>query len=301
MEEFGVSFSIKQCRNFGVSSLDCLDWLIEDCGFRRFRLMSYWDELEPTPGNYDFRELDRQIEVIMKNNGSISLCLGARQPRWPENHWPAWAWQLSKPERTQALLKYLEAVVKRYRHNPCIVSYQLENEALLKSFGKYAEVDRKRLRHEYMLVKHLDPMRPIIMSTSTSWGIPLLGPIPDIVGFSYYQIHYNAAKKAYTTAFHKPWLHRLRAILIKLVWRRPSFIHELQLEPWGPNNIWEMPMAEQMKSMSPQQIEHNIQLAKSTKLRPIDLWGGEWWYWCDKRKGDSDIVKTVLRAINKSQ
>jgi hypothetical protein len=297
MEQYGVSFSIKQCRNFNISPSDCLMWLIKDCGFRRFRLMSYWDELEPTPGKYDFKELDRQLGVVIQNKGVVTLCLGARQPRWPENHWPGWAWQLSKAERTDALLNFLEIVVKRYRHHECIISYQLENEALLRSFGKFAEVDRKRLRQEFELVKRLDPKRPIIMSTSTSWGIPLRKPIPDIVGFSYYQVHFNKYKQAYSTAFHKPWLHKVRALLIKVLWQRPSFIHELQLEPWGPKNIWDMPMTEQMRSMSLRQIKKNIRAAQKTCLHPIDLWGGEWWYWCVKKQGNTAITKTVLQTI----
>jgi hypothetical protein len=37
---------------------------IQDLGVRRFRLMSYWDEHEKTPGDYDFKELDAQIAMI---------------------------------------------------------------------------------------------------------------------------------------------------------------------------------------------------------------------------------------------
>lgn len=274
-------------------------WLIKECGFSRFRLMSYWDELEPSQGKYNFRELDKQIKLIAQSKGTISLCLGARQPRWPENHWPEWAWQLTKAARSEALLKFIEIVVKRYEHYSCITSYQLENEALLKSFGLRPEIDRRRLRQEYALVKRLDPVRPIIMSASNSWGIPLRRPIPDIVGFSYYQIHYDSKRQRYTTALHKPWLHRYRALLIKLLWNRPSVIHELQLEPWGPKNIWEMPMKEQMKSMSLQQIRRNIKLARSTGLSPIDLWGAEWWYWCYANHKRTDIMVTVIGGINK--
>lgn len=111
---YGVSFSVNQCRNFGIKPDETLQWLL-DQGFRRFRLMSYWDEHEKKPGKYNFAGLDKQIEQIEKGNGVITLCLGARQPRWPENHWPDWAWQASKPERTAALLRYLETVVKRYK------------------------------------------------------------------------------------------------------------------------------------------------------------------------------------------
>jgi hypothetical protein len=299
MEDFGISLSVKQCRNFDVSSKKCLIWLLEDCGFRRFRLMSYWDEIEKVPGYYDFEELDMQLNLIRKYGGTVTLCLGARQPRWPENHWPDWAWRLPKPQRTRALLKFIEEVVKRYSDNIAIVSYQLENEALLKEFGTRPEIDRQRLRQEFALVKRLDLTRPVIMSTSTSWGIPLRNPIPDIIGFSYYQTHFSERKQRYSTSFHKPWLHRTRARIIKLLWRRPSFIHELQLEPWGPEAIWKMSEAEQMKSMSKKQIRHNIEQAKKTGLSPIDLWGAEWWYWSAIKNNDPKIINSVLQAIRK--
>jgi hypothetical protein len=296
---FGVSFSIKQCRDFGLNPNQTLKWLIKDAGFRRFRLMSYWNEHEQAPGQLDFSALDAQIEQIAKAGGVITLCLGARQPRWPENHWPDWAWQLGKAERSQALLRYIEAVVKRYRGQPAIISYQLENEALLKSFGTRAEVDRRRLKQEYELIKKLDPERPVIMSTSTSWGIPIRRPIPDIVGFSFYQIVYNSQRSRYTKAFHKSWLHRLRKGLIRLR-LRPVFVHELQLEPWGPKAIWEMPAEEQAKSMSPAQIKQNIAAARRIKAQPIDLWGGEWWYWRHKQ-GDETIWQAVRQAIHQLQ
>lgn len=297
MYDFGVSFSMKQCRNFNVVPQKCLHWLINDVGLKRFRLMSYWDELETSPGKFNFKELDEQVKQISKKGGTISLCLGVRQPRWPENHWPEWAWALSKPDRALALLHFLEMVVRRYRTYPCVVSYQLENEALLKDFGERAEVNRARLRAEYNLVKRLDPFRPIIMTTSTSWGVPVRSPHPDIVGFSFYQVFFSAKKRAYSKSFHTPLLHRVRAGIIALLWRKPSFIHELQLEPWGPQNIWEMSWEEQMKSMSPEQIERNLTLARKTKLKTIDLWGGEWWYWCSKN-GHQEIPKTIIVATS---
>lgn len=255
--------------------------------------MSYWNEHEKEQGSYDFSSLDAQIQRIAQAGGDITLCLGARQPRWPENHWPDWAWRLPKLERTHALLAYLRAVVERYKGQPAIISWQLENEALLKAFGERPEVDRNRLRQEFQLVKELDPARPIIMTTSTSWGIPLRQPIPDIVGFSFYQIVHNKGK--YSKSFHKPWLGRLRASSIQLIWRRPCFIHELQLEPWGPKNIWEMSVEEQNKSMNSGQVKTNIRLAKKTNLYPIDLWGGEWWYW-RYLQGDDSIWQAVNSA-----
>lgn len=270
--------------------------LLQDLGVRRFRLMSYWNEHEKQPGKFDFTELDRQIAMVSKHGGEITLCLGARQPRWPENHWPEWAWNLSKDERSIALYAYIEAVVKRYKDNPSIISYQLENEALLEQFGERPEVDRERLRTEYRLVKKLDPKRPIIMTTSTSWGIPLRKPIPDIVGFSYYQVLYRDGR--YTLSFHRPWVDKLRALGVRFHHGKPSFIHELQAEPWGPKNIWEMDLDEQFKSMSLTQLKENLRQAKATNLRPIDLWGAEWWYWLKVTHNRSEFWDTVSAELS---
>jgi hypothetical protein len=298
-KRYGVSFSAKQCRNFKIEPDKTLRWLIKEAGFRRFRLMSYWDEYEKQPGKYDFTELDRQMEIIEKAGGVVTLCLGARQPRWPENHWPDWAWKAPKPERTTALMRYIEMVVKRYKNRDCIVSYQLENEALLANFGTRPEVDRRRLRAEYALVKRLDPSKPVIMTTSTSWGIPLRRPIPDIVGFSYYQVVYSKKEQRYTTAFHKPWLHRARAALIRITVRKPAFIHELQMEPWGPKIIWNMTPTQQDESMGPEQISKNLELARSVRRYPIDIWGAEWWYWRTVKLKDPSIWAAVKNALIK--
>lgn len=295
---FGVSFSLKQCRNFGIGQSSTLGWLLYEAGFRRFRLMSYWDEHEPSRGHYDFAALDEQIAQISRAGGIITLCLGSRQPRWPENHWPAWAWALSPGERSAALMTYIEVVVRRYKQQGAISSYQLENEALLKNFGTRPEIDRARLVREFALVKQLDSGRPVIMTTSTSWGVPLRPPIPDIVGFSFYHVYFNGQRQRYQRAGgHYVRLHQWRAQLIWLLWHRPSFIHELQLEPWAPHAIWEVTRTEQDKSMGPDMIRHSVALGAATKLYPIDLWGGEWWYWRLKHDHDPAIWEAVRESI----
>lgn len=295
-DKFGISFSLKQCRNFRLDGHETLNWLITEVGFRRLRLMSYWNEHEQQPGKYDFAALDTQFDMIEKTGGIVTLCLGARQPRWPETHWPDWAWALSKRERTEALLHYIEVVVERYKDRTCLVSYQLENEAL-NNFGIRREVDRTRLRAEYTLVKGLDKTRPVIMSTSNAWGLPARRPLPDIIGFSYYLIMYKSKKQRYSVAWRGPRFHRVRALLGKLLLRRQVFIHELQLEPWGPTAIWKMTSDQQAESMSIDQMKLNLRQAKRIGRYPIDLWGAEWWYWRYKH-GDNSIWQTVKAGIN---
>lgn len=287
---YGVSFSAKQCRNFQLDSTETLEWLLDNAGFRRFRLMSYWNDIEKVQGTYDFTELDVQIALVAARQGVVTLCLGVKQPRWPEYHWPTWALELSPHERGVALIRFVETVVRRYRSNLTIVSWQLENEALLNGFGDHIEIDRHRLRAEYQRVKELDPMRPIIMSTSNGWGIPIRRPWPDVVGFSYYGVMYQRGK--YRPTIHKPWLYKLRRALIF----QPVFLHELQLEPWGPTAIWKMSTKEQAVSMNPTRIREHLAAARSIGAIPIDMWGAEWWYWRLKH-GDASIWHAVRKAL----
>lgn len=291
---FGASLSIKQCRNFGLEPTKVLRAAIKELDIRRFRLMSYWDEIEKTPGTYDFTELDKQVATVERANGTITMCLGVRQPRWPESHWPLWTDGLSKEQRDKALLEFIATVVKRYRYKHVIVSWQLENEALLKNFGERGDFDRDRLKTEFDVVYNIGGLKPVIMTTSTSWGIPLRRPIPDIVGFSFYRITHN--KGAYRTSIYQPWIFKLRARLITIFWRRPSFIHELQAEPWGPQNIWDMSPDERAKSMNPKLLQANLSAAIKTKLYPIDLWGLEWWYW-EKLHGNVDPWRTIKKTL----
>jgi hypothetical protein len=294
---FGVSFSVKQCRRFGSDPVATLDWLVGEAGFKRVRLMSYWNEHEPQPGQFDFAALDNQLAQVAKAGGKVTMCLGARQPRWPEFHWPDWAWEAPKEERTKALLNYVKVVVERYKNNPIITSWQLENEALLTGFGERIEIDRARLRQELALIQQLDPSRPVVMSTSAAWGIPVIGPIPDVSAFSFYLIRWH--KNKYTTTWHAPWIHRIRAVIIRLLWRIPSFIHELQMEPWGPKDIWEMTAQQQDESMGPAQIRKNFAAGRSTKLYPVDLWGGEWWYWRNTHLNDPSTWEAVKQELQR--
>lgn len=281
-------------RYLGVDPKACLTDALEDLGVRRLRLMSYWSQIEAKRGKYDFKELDWQIKMAEKYNAEVTLCLGLRQPRWPESHWPDWARELPGDEWQQALLAFMETIVNRYKERSCIVSYQLENEAMLKSFGENGNFDRERLRREFELVKALDDTRPIIMTTSDSWGIPFFGPRPDMYGFSIYRYFYD--KGEYRHATRPAWFYRFRAGLIRLLKWRKTFVHELQAEPWGPAGMIDMPMNEQFKSINPDRVKEAVAYAQRTTLDPIDVWGMEWWYWL-KIKHEHTEIWDYMRSL----
>ena len=132
------------------------------------------------------------------------------------------------------------------------------------------------------------------MSTSNTWGLPIRSPRPDLFGFTFYQVQFENG--AYSRTKLPVWWWNIRAKIIKCTSGRQSFVHELQAEPWGPKAIWEMSTKEQDKSASVGQLKENLRFATKTNLYPIDLWGGEWWYWRYKN-GDSSIYEAIKSSL----
>lgn len=291
---YGVSFSVKRSRELGLDPHANLTALLSDMGVKNYRLMSYWDEYEKSRGNFDFSELDWEINEVAKYGGTVSLSIGLRQPRWPECHAPTWANELKGNAWKQALYAYMEVVVKRYENNKTVINWQLENEAYNTWFGTCDLPDAQRVQEEYDFVRKWSN-KPIWMSLSDQHGYPINQPIPDKFGYSVYRWVWNDKFPPYGTYLIYPtpvWYHRLRAVIIKAYTGRDIFIHELQLEPWGPKDTKDLTVDEQNKSMSLQQIHDSISYAREIGAKDIYTWGGEWWYW-RKVNGDPSVWNTV--------
>ncbi len=292
--ELGASLSSKVCRAYDIDIKKVLYAAQSDLGISRFRLMTYWDECEPQPGLYNFDSVDELVGMVQARGGTVSLCLGLRQPRWPECHRPEWAKSLNSNQLQKQLLKFIEATVVRYRSSPAVVEYQLENEALNKGIGTCDDYSRQRLKLEYQLVKRLDSTRPVIMSTTNSWGLPLLGPIPDVVGFSMYRHQWG--RTGLSRRHRSTQFVRARAWTIKRILKRPVFCHELQMEPWGPMATELLSNSLQLKLMNPALINDAYYYAVDSKMKIIDMWGLEWWYW-RMHFGDDESCWSEVKKI----
>ncbi len=298
----GVSFSEKRSKELGLDWKANFTALLDDMHISTFRLMSYWDLHEPVRGQYDFSTLDWQIEEAGKRGATVSLALGQRQPRWPECHQPTWTNDLQGDDWRQALYDYVEVVVKRYENNPTVINWQLENEAVNEWFGLCGKPDRERIHAEYKLVDKLSD-KPIWMSLSDQHGYPVTTPVPDKYGYSVYRVVWSEKTWPYKGYLIYPtpiWYHKLRGAIIKAYTGRDIYIHELQLEPWGPVDTKEMTVADQEISMSEARIKDNVLFAREIGAREIYTWGGEWWYW-RMVNGDPSIWNTVKDTFADAQ
>lgn len=298
---FATSFSIQQAEMLGNDWRANYTALLDDLKIRQFRLMSYWENGEPTKGNYSFDNLDWQMNEAAKRGAKVSLAIGLRQPRWPECHEPLWATLLDKNEWKQSLYNYIEAVVKRYQNHAALESFQLENEALAWWFGDCREQpDVSRIAEEFAMVKSLTT-KPIWMSLSDQYGLSVNQPIPDAYGYSLYLYVYNKAiPGTYANPSPPVWFHRLRANMIGAMHHKPFFLHELQLEPWGPREIKQLSEEEQNITMSPDQIRYNLQYARKIGFDQVYTWGSEWWYW-RKVHGSTVVWETIRTEIEQSR
>lgn len=278
----GTSFIPAYAESLGLNPQETMDALINDLGVRHFRLVSYWDQLEPSEGNYDFSQLDWQFKKAEEHNAKVTLSVGLRQPRWPECHMPSWALDEPKSVWQPQLERFITAVVDRYKDSPSLESYQLENEYFLTAFGICPDFSRDRLVSEYSLLKKADPDHPVIISRSNNaLGLPLNDPRPDEFGVSIYKRVWSPPVGRYVEYPFPAWFYAFMAGTQKIVTGKDMIIHELQAEAWPPNgqSISQTPLAEQNKSFDAARFEDRIAYGTATGMKEMYLWGSEYWYY----------------------
>jgi hypothetical protein len=94
--EWGASFSAPYARSFGLDPKAVLESSLKDFNFNQIRLMSFWEDVQAKgPEQFDFSELDWQLNLVESYGKKATVALGLRQPRWPECHEPDWAKQMN--------------------------------------------------------------------------------------------------------------------------------------------------------------------------------------------------------------
>lgn len=308
---YGASFIPAYAESLGLDPQETMDALLNDVGVRHFRLVSYWEQLEATEGQYDFSLLDWQFQKAEATGAKVTLSLGLRQPRWPECHMPQWA--AGKPvEQWQPQLEaFMTAVVNRYKASPALDSYQVENEFFLKGFGICEAIphsmDRQRLVAEYQLVKRLDPHHTAIINRSNNGiGWPVGEPQPDEFGISIYKRAWGNPPGRYVEYPFPAWYYAFVAGWQKLMTGRDMIIHELQTEAWAPNNkfITEVDLAEQNKSFNAERLKKQVAFGRGTGMHEMYLWGAEYWYYRKVHEHDNtvwEIAKDIYHKQHNTQ
>jgi hypothetical protein len=303
--QLGVSFIPDYAQSLGVDPQQAMDGLL-GIGVKQFRLVSYWSDIEPTPGQYDFSQLDWQFKKAEAAHAKVILTVGLRQPRWPECHAPNWV-NLNQPDSQwqPQLETFMRTVVQRYQHSSSLESYQLENEYFLQGFGICTDFNRNRLVSEYSLVKRLDPTHPIIVGRSNNaLGFPIGQPQPDEFSISVYKRVWDAGVTHRYLEYPFPaWFYGFIGGVQKIFLHKDMAIAELQAEAWTPNGqqITQTSLSEQNKSLNAKRLKDRFSYGEATGMRSIDLWGAEYWYYRAQVLHDPSLWNVAKQEFGSEQ
>jgi hypothetical protein len=297
--DFGISFSKEYTQSLGLDWKETYDAIFRDLRPHYIRLAIPWSMVERESNQFNFDDIDYQINVANQNNTKVVLTIGQKVPRWPECYIPEWAETISQEDRDKELLSYIRNTVERYKGYSNLEYWQVENEPYIPfNFGECKIFNQSVVIDEVNLVHTLDPTRKIIVTDSgelSSWHKASIAG--DIFGTTLYRTVQNPLGFTIRYVLLPPAFYTFRARL----WDNSYdnfFVSELQAEPWFTNsNPTNTPVTIQEKTGSLKQIEKNIEYSHYVGASRVYLWGVEWWYYMMEKQNDPSYWDMIMRTL----
>ena len=287
---WGLNFSPEQAEYFGFDSQKLFLTVLDDLRPERMRVTSFWETLEPLPGQFDFAVTDSILREAEKRGAAVILVLGHKQPRWPECHHPSWYDELPEQEKNAAVLSMLKAAVEHFRQFSSVAAWQVENEPFFPYGPDCPAVPGKLMTEELRLVKSLDA-RPLIITDSGEKGawLPAACAGADVFGSTMYRQVYQDKWGRYLKYPIPAAVYRIRAGILQTFSKVNRIIGvELQAEPWFSTNPFDTPWERQSELMSPEIFLEYADYARRVGFAENYFWGVEWWYWA-KAQGHPEM------------
>ncbi|TAN33093.1 hypothetical protein EPN28_03795 [Patescibacteria group bacterium] len=290
---YGVSFNPEYASYLGFEPKLILKTMLDEWRFKYIRLTAQWDRIEKIEGEYDFSELDWQMDEAALRGAKVLVALGRKTPRWPECHLPEWAKDRPYENYKRQLLNYMSVAVNRYKNHPALEVWQVENEPFL-AFGLCRPISKVDLQDEINTVRRADNSHPIMVTDSGELSFwTKTARAGDLFGTTMYRVVWNPLIGYFKYFWLSPFVYKAKLWLNGRALEQ-SYIVELQGEPWMPDkSVYDTPLQIQARSMSLKQLEKNLRYAERTGMPRAYLWGGEWWYWLAS-KGHREIVDYIL-------
>ena len=279
---FGVTFSSRFARDMGLDASETLRALFVDLGVRKVRIPVYWDAVERERGNFDFSDIDWQLDMARQYGAEVILAVGQKVPRWPECFIPSWV--NTEALKNEAAKRFIQETISRYKYRSEIALWQIENEPFL-AFGICPPMSGDALDQEIAVARLEDPSRSILTTDSGELSLWVSAASRgDVFGTTLYRKLWSN-RFGYITYPIGPNFFRFKEMLVRLLTHQKNFVViELQGEPWAPGSLSTVSLEEQWKTMNAEQLLENVRYARQVGFSDVYLWGAEWWYWLKEKK-----------------
>ena len=323
--QVGTSFSPRHATYLG------LDWQqsyrrLEALHFKVIRLSAYWDQVDRE--GYD--QLDWLLKESLASGQPVVLTVGMKGVGWPEFYIPS-QYQPAAPDGGDVggdpnlragVLEFARETVARYRANPALVAWQVENEPLNPAGPHRWYIGRELLSQEVAAVRELDPTRPLIVSafghfnmlfdtasnrsgfnlgsllgfqsaTAESQSLGLLRR-NDILGLDVYtDIGYRFLGQDGVSHAGGDWAAKAgqwRAVAASQ--NKRAWITEAQAEPWEAD----ITGYSDPRSTLASDISDRFSAIRAQGFGTVLLWGAEYWLWKADNGDPSwlDAVRGIL-------
>ena len=328
--QVGISFSPRRAAYLGLDARSAFTRL-EAMHFRVIRLTAYWDQIDQD----GYGELDWMMSEAKRAGQPIALTVGMKGLGWPEFFIPDSMMPAaglvqgqdvaSDSSLRDATLSFVSDTVLRYRDNPALMAWQIENEPFNRAGPTRLWIDAEFLKDEITRVRQLDGhQRPLIVNAfshfnlvfdqaSARQGFDLrqwLGfeadsaerdglsglSRGDVLGLDVYTaIGFSFLGQDHMSHADSDWPDRLARVrdLVRKQGKQ-AWITEAQAEPWeSATDSYADP-----KSTSPQAIRSIFANLKDAGFSTVLFWGSEYWLW-RAEQGDPrwiDTIRAILRG-----
>jgi hypothetical protein len=297
---FGLSFDVAYAKYLKLDWKKVYEGIVTDLHPQTIRLSAPWDTIESTKGVYDFTDLDYEFTMAKDHHVKVLLVIGQKVPHWPECHFPEWAKEYPRDTRQPELLKYVKEVVTRYKNNPALELWQVENEPFISfTFGECSRFDTIAVAMEIDLVRKLDTTHKILVTDSgelSTWYPAAKSG--DLFGTTLYRVVRDPNGMIWKYDWLPAAFYKMKAKLLGLN-HDNFFVAELQAEPWFLNGgANDNTLEQQKETFDINRFEKNISYAQHLGASRAYLWGAEWWYWMKEKQDDAsywDYAKNILK------
>jgi hypothetical protein len=325
--QVGISFSPRRAAALGLEYKSAFRRL-EAMHFRVIRLSAYWSQIDEN----GYEQLDWLMQEAARSKQPVVLTVGMKALGWPEFYIPAGLTPgdvkdgedvAADPSLRAATMTFVENTVFRYRGNPALLAWQVENEPFNRAGPHRLWIDADFLGSEIATVRRLDEHdRPMIVNAFSHFNLvfdqasarhpfdvrELLGfqadsaerdsltalNKGDILGLDVYTaIGYRFLGQNRLSTADSDWPDRIDALhSLAASQGKEAWITEAQAEPWeASRDTYTNP-----KSTSPQAIRNIFNNLSDAGYSTVLLWGSEYWLWRADH-GDSRWLDTVRRIL----